>query len=221
DLDVDLGRTTTIRADGLTLGNASWSKQDRMASADRLELQVRPFALLRGDIVIPEIRLARPDVRLETGPGGSGNWDFGMEAGDGAPPRLQRVWIDDGHLQFIDAANKTDIGVDVASRASKKSSVAPPVELKGGGKWAGNRFALEGVAESPLELQQTDKPYRINLRATAGATRAHARGTLVNPFRFRSFDLRMALSGQDLEDLYPLLGIPLPPTPPYALDGRF
>ncbi|GAA3933387.1 AsmA family protein [Luteimonas lutimaris] len=221
DLDVDLGRVTTIRAGGLTLGNAEWSKQARMASADRLELQIRPFALLRGDIVVPQIRLDKPDVRLETGPEGGGNWDFGMAPGDGDPPRLQRIWIEDGHLQFVDAANGTDINVDVASRKPRKAGHAPPVEVEGGGKWSGNRFTLEGVAESPLELQQTDTPYRINLRAAAGATRAHARGTLVNPFRLRDFDLRMALSGKNLEDLYPLLGISLPPTPPYALDGRF
>ena len=220
DLDVDLGRTTTISADRLRLGNADWSKQARMASADRLELQIRPFALLRGAVVIPEIRLANPDVRLETGPEGAGNWDFGMDD-SGEPPRLQRIWIDDGHLRFVDAANKTDIKVDVASREAKKAGGAPPVALEGGGQWAGNRFTLEGSAESPLELQQTDKPYRIDLHAAAGATKAHARGTLVNPFQFRSFDLRMALSGKNLEDLYPLLGISLPPTPPYALDGRF
>lgn len=221
DLDVDLGRTTTIRAHALRLGNADWSKQATMASADRLELRIRPFALLRGDVVIPEIRLTRPDVRLETGPAGGGNWDFDMAPGDGEPARLRKVWIDDGHLRFVDAGNRTDIQLDVASRAAKTRGDAPPVEVEGGGKWAGNRFTLEGVAESPLELQNTDKPYRIDLRAAAGATRAHARGTLVNPFRFRNFDLRMALSGKNLEDLYPLLGISLPPTPPYALDGRF
>ena len=221
DLDVDLGRTTTIRAHALRLGNADWSKQATMASADRLELRIRPFALLRGDVVIPEIRLTRPDVRLETGPAGGGNWDFDMAPGDGEPARLRKVWIDDGHLRFVDAGNRTDIRLDVASRAAKTRGDAPPVEVEGGGKWAGNRFTLEGVAESPLELQNTDKPYRIDLRAAAGATRAHARGTLVNPFRFRNFDLRMALSGKNLEDLYPLLGISLPPTPPYALDGRF
>src|SRR5690606_12906801 len=222
DLDVDLGRTTTIRAGALRLGNPDWSKQATMASADRLELRIRPFALLRGDVVIPGIRLAKPDVRLETGPAGGGNWDFGLDdSGDGEPPRLQQVWIDDGHLQFVDAGNKTDIQVDIASRKPDEPGGAPPVALEGGGKWAGNPFTLEGVAESPLELQQADEPYRIDLRAAAGATRAHARGTLVNPFRFRSFDLRMALSGKNLEDLYPLLGISLPPTPPYALDGRF
>src|SRR3546814_3221079 len=123
------------------------------------------------------------------------------ESESGERPRLQRIWIDDGHLQFVDAANKTDIEVDVASHEPDKPGGGPPVALEGGGKWAGNRFTLEGTAESPLELQQTDKPYRIDLRAAAGATRAHARGTLVNPFQFRSFDLRMALSGQNLEDL--------------------
>ena len=34
------------------------------------------------------------------------------------------------------------------------------------------------------------------------------------------FDLQFALSGQDLADLYPLLGIAIPPSPPYALNGR-
>src|SRR5690606_11606144 len=35
NLDVDLGRTTTIRADALQLGNPGWSRQATMATADR------------------------------------------------------------------------------------------------------------------------------------------------------------------------------------------
>ncbi|MEO6264258.1 MAG: AsmA family protein, partial [Luteimonas sp.] len=57
--------------------------------------------------------------------------------------------------------------------------------------------------------------------AQAGATRAHARGTLLDPLRLRDFDLKLALSGNNLEDLYPLLGLAIPPSPPYSLDGRF
>ncbi|HVI58214.1 MAG TPA: AsmA family protein [Luteimonas sp.] len=222
DLDVDLGRITTIRADALRFGNAPWSKQPTMASADRLELRIEPLALLfRREVRIPEIRLARPDVRLETGPKGAGNWVFGTPSEGGEPMRLQRIWVDDGHLVYRDAPKKTDIDVRLASRAPKRPQDAPPIGIEGGGHWAGNRFTLEGVAESPLELRETDRPYRIDLHAAAGATRARARGTLVDPFRLRDFDLRMALSGKNLEDLYPLLGIALPPTPPYALDGRF
>src|SRR3546814_15371253 len=65
-----------------------------------------------------------------------------------------------------------------------------------------------------------DSPYRIAAHAQAGATRAHARGTLLDPLRLSDFDLKLALSGKDLDDLYPLLGLALPPSPPYQLDGR-
>ena len=53
------------------------------------------------------------------------------------------------------------------------------------------------------------------------ADAAHARGTLLDPFRLRNFDPRLRLAGQDMEDLFPLIGIATPPTPPYRLDGRF
>jgi uncharacterized protein involved in outer membrane biogenesis len=219
DLDVDLGRITTIRADALRFGNAAWSKEPTMAAADRVELRIAPLAMLfKGDRSIQELRLSKPVLRLETGPGG-GNWNFGEPGGE--PMASRRLWIDDGRMRFIDAPGRTDIEIKVASQTPERDDAAPPVAIDGGGRWSGNRFTLQGSAESPLELQNTDKPYRVDLRAAAGATRARARGTLVDPFRMRDFDLRMTLSGRNLEDLYPLLGIATPPTPPYALDGRF
>jgi AsmA family protein len=221
DLDVDLGRVTTVRADALRLGNATWSKEPTMAALDRFELRIETLPLIfRHEVRIPEIRLTRPRVRLETGgPKGEGNWVFGGTAGGGIP-KLRRVWIDDGHLHFLDARDRTDINIKVASAQPRRVDAAPPIDIDGGGKWSNNRFTLIGRAESPLELQSTEKPYHINLRASAGATRAHARGNLVNPFQLEGFDLQFALSGKNLEDLYPLVGIALPPTPPYTFDGR-
>lgn len=219
NLDVDLGRVTTIRADALRFGNAEWSKEPTMAATDRLVLKIEPFALLKGDVRIPELRLSKPDVLLETGPG-AGNWVFG-EPSDDDPPTFGTIWIDDGRMRFIDAPGRTDLDFKVGSREPEAGDAAPSIAIDGGGRWSGNRFTLEGTAASPLELSNADKPYRINLRAAAGATRARARGTLVDPFRLRDFDLALALSGQNLEDLFPLLGVALPPSPPYALDGRF
>ena len=222
NLDVDLGRTTVVRADGVRFGNAGWSKAPEMASARRIEAGIRVWPLLRRDVIVPDIRLSKPELRLEKGPKGAGNWDFLPK--DQAPSkwdmRFQRLWIKDGRLQFLDPAAKTDIDVDVDSLAQDKAGAAPPIAVKGDGHWKGNRFTLRGRAESPLDLRDTDSPYRIDAHAQAGATRAHARGTLLDPLRLRDFDLALALSGKNLEDLYPLLGLALPPTPPYALDGR-
>lgn len=221
DLDVDLDwKTPTVRADAVRFGNAAWSKEPTMASADRIEFEIewRPL-VLRREVRVPGLRLSRPQLHLEMGPGRVGNWKFG-EPGE-SPAEFLSLWIDDGQLRFLDGAQKTDITVDVSSERAHDDAAAPPVLVVGSGRWQGNAFKLDGRAESPLELRNTSRPYRIDVRASAGATHGHARGTLLDPLRLRDFDLRLALSGKDLADLYPLFGIATPTTPPYRLDGRF
>lgn len=218
NLDVDLHWTTpTIRADAVRFGNAAWSKQPLMASADRVEFKLRIWPLLRRQVRVPDLRLTRPVLHLEMGPQRVGNWKFG----EGGETRTQfsRLWIGDGKLTFVDAAQKTDVAAGVTSRASPGVG-GSSVSIEGGGHWKGNSFRMHGNAESPLALQDRERPYRIDVNASAGATKAHARGTLVDPVLLRDFDLQLALSGQDLADLYPLLGIVTPNTPPYRLDGR-
>lgn len=221
DLDVDLGRVTTVRADALTFGNAAWSKVPVMAAADRAELSVAVFPLIfQRETRIPRIHLTRPQLRLETGPEGTGNWVFGDRSGE-RRTLYRDLRIDDGRLLFLDPARRTDLDIRLSTLRQATPDQPSAVELEGKGRWAGNALSLQGQVGSPLALRDTDRPYRIDLRATAGPTRAHARGTLTDPFRLRDFDLQLRLAGEDMEDLFPLIGIATPPTPPYRLDGRF
>lgn len=218
NLDVDLDwRAPTIRADALRFGNAPWSKQPVMAAADHVEFTIRLWPLLRRQVRIPDLRLTRPLLSLEMGPQRTGNWKFGRAGG--APPQFSRLWIDRGRVSFTDVANRTDMYADIASRPDEGNRT-PPVRIDGGGLWKGSRFSVNGSAESPLALRDRERPYRIDVHARAGSTRAHARGALVDPVLLRDFDLQLALSGQDMADLYPLLGIVTPNTPPYRLDGK-
>ena len=221
NLDVDLGRTTTVRGDAIRFANASWATQPQMATADRVELDIRVWPLLRGSVQIPEIRLSRPDVLLQTAPrkGDPGNWNF-LSSGGGNPPQLQRLRISDGRLQFLDEIGRTRIDLDVRSGNPKQADAAPPLLIQGKGRWRGAAFTLKGGTESPLQLSNSEHPFRIHLDARAGPTHAIASGSLTNPFQFQVFDLQFQLSGQDLEDLYPLIGIAIPSSPPYRLDGQ-
>lgn len=220
DLDVDLGRVTTIRGDALSFGNAAWSKTPAMAVADRAEVSVEVWPLIFSrETRLTSIRLTKPRLRLEFGPDRTGNWVFGDRTGE-SRIRYDGLWIEDGRLVFVDPQRRTDVDIQMDSVAGADPTSAP-VDVKGKGRWAGNAFTVGGRVESPLALRDTEKPYRIDLRAAAGPTRAHARGTVLDPFRLRDFDLRLILAGQDLEDLFPLIGIATPPTPPYRLDGRF
>ncbi len=221
DLDVDLGWTPVIRAGDVHFGNAEWARQPEMARAEQLELSIDLPRLLRGEVRIPHLRLTQPHLDLEANPEGGGNWQLRGRSDGDSGIAFRRIWISGGELGFLDTANKTDIKVAVASAAGAKAGDAAPVNVEGGGLWKGNEFTLRGTAESPLELTDTDAPYRIDAHAQAGATKAHARGTLLDPLRMRDFDLQLTLAGKNLDDLYPLIGVALPPTPPYTLDGRF
>ena len=219
NLDVDLGSTATISAGGLRFANAAWAREKQMANVGELEFDLKLWPLLRGDIQIPRIRLTQPVLHLQRNDKGLGNWVFGKDEG-GDLPEFRNVHIAKGQLSFFDPAQKTDIKVALASKAKGKDDAEAPIAVDGGGRWNGNRFTIAGTAESPLELRDADRPYRIDLNATAGSTRARARGTLLDPLRFRDFDLKLALSGKNLADLYPLIGVATPDTPPFALDGR-
>jgi uncharacterized protein involved in outer membrane biogenesis len=218
DLDVHLGRTTVVRADGVVFGNAPWSKVPEMARADRLEFGVHIWPLLlHRDIQIPDIRLTRPRLLLETGPNHVGNWV--LPSSGGKAPEFNQVRIDQGHLQFIDAVNRSGLDVDINSR-KVSGSATPTIDVIGKGLWKGSPFNMQGVAESPLALRDTDRPYRIDMSLAAGATRAHARGRLLDPLGLRDFDLQLAIDGKNMADLFPLIGVATPPTPAYQLDGH-
>ncbi|MEO5962217.1 MAG: AsmA family protein [Thermomonas sp.] len=218
NLDVDLGRTLTITADGLRFANAKWAREAEMATTERLEFDLRAWPLLRGQFLVPRISLQKPVLHFQRDTKSGGNWNFGTAGGD--LPEFRNVRLSDGQLTYFAPADKTDIKLDVDSKARGAKDAEPPIHIGGGGLWHANKFTLAGTAESPLELQDSERPYRVDLKASAGATKAHARGTLLDPLRFRDMDLKLALSGSNLADLYPLIGVATPDTPPYALDGR-
>lgn len=55
---------------------------------------------------------------------------------------------------------------------------------------------------------------------TIGGTKAAVAGTTTDPVGLGALDLRLKLSGRSMAQLYPLTGVTLPDTPPYATDGH-
>ncbi|MGE5152352.1 MAG: AsmA family protein, partial [Rhodospirillaceae bacterium] len=55
---------------------------------------------------------------------------------------------------------------------------------------------------------------------TFGGTRLTAKGQVQDPFQWADPDVDLTLSGPNLDQIYPLLGIPGPPTAPYRISGK-
>lgn len=220
DLDVDLSARPLIRMDGLTFANAPASSEPTMATAKRLAFRVDLWKLVKGDVVLPEVTLTDPTLLLEVDKAGKGNWIFREDAPPTEWPLIRQLLVDHGQLHYRNPARRTDVLVDVRSGERSTDSRRAPLLIDGGGKYGGNNFKVAGRIQSPLVLEDATKPYYIDLKATAGATTATAKGSLQGAFQMTGFDLDFSLAGSDMSQLYPLLGIAVPPTPPYRLRGR-
>ncbi|WP_299375039.1 AsmA family protein [uncultured Tateyamaria sp.] len=65
-----------VSADGLEVGNADWSDQGPMLTAENAAIGVDAMALLSGEIRITNIAATRPTIRLESRADGRASWVF-------------------------------------------------------------------------------------------------------------------------------------------------
>jgi uncharacterized protein involved in outer membrane biogenesis len=225
DLHVDLWKQFSwkpfswepnVTAEFVTLGNAPWASDPVMARARQIGVRLDLGSLLKAPVTLPEVTLVEPKVQLERKADGAANWIF--RSSDEPPPRVDRLMIEDGVVHFQNGDTGTDVTVNVATNKSSDSE-ATPVEFKGSGHLRNNPFTIEGSAASLLALEDQAKPYRVNVSARAGDTKASFDGTVI-PQRVESVDGLLTVQGRDLSQLYPIIPVPFPWTPQYRLSGQ-
>ena len=69
-------------------------------------------------------------------------------------------------------------------------------------------------------LKHVDRPFPLHADLRIGDTHIAFVGTLVDPTDLDALDLRLWLSGKNLSDLYNILKVTLPNSPPYATEGH-
>jgi uncharacterized protein involved in outer membrane biogenesis len=223
-LDVDL-MPLRVHAGKLYLGNASWSGEPAMARIERLDMRVRFWPLLAGRVVLPEVSLVQPRLRLERNAAGSGNWVFAntrdcVAAKCASSVHVGQLRASHGTLQFREPTLRTAVDLQFDSVPPARGEAFAPLVLRGQGTYRKAPFELAGQVDSPLALQGKAQPYRLDLTARAGQTRARLYGALAEPLQTQDVAVNFELRGADLADLYDLAGIVLPVTPPYELKGR-
>ena len=82
-------------------------------------------------------------------------------------------------------------------------------------------YGLPATANGTFRSQRTDHPdVSMDVTLRVGDTRATAKGIVRDPADARSMDMQLTLAGASLAELYKIVGVPLPPTPPYRIAGR-
>ena len=214
DLRGEFSLKPQLIADDVSLANTSWGSDPTMARIQRIAVRVDVLSLFGSAVSLPELTLVRPVLLLERNSEGDPNWDFGDSS---AIPDIGHLSIDAGVVRYLDPVPGSDISVDVASEASESGEL--PVRFRGVGKLRKNDFTIDGRAATLLALEQPDRPFQLEFQAKAGTTTARFNGTFV-PARIDNVDGTLSLQGRDLSQLYPIIPVPFPWTPPYRLNGN-
>jgi uncharacterized protein involved in outer membrane biogenesis len=88
------------------------------------------------------------------------------------------------------------------------------------GSYQGAPLEGSGRTGAVLALQRSDQPFPVQARLRIGDTHIALVGTLTDPLQLGALDLRLWFAGSSMAKLYPIIGVTLPDTPPYATRGR-
>ena len=218
-LDVNLGlRQATVKFDGIEFANPPWARDPYLVKADRAEFDIRIWPLLASKVNIPRLALFSPTVGLQMEQDGRRTWALGKDTSDsGTVPSVGLVQIDSGAVDFLAKHLGVDLHADLSYDTSRGEM---PLSYRIKGRYKGQPLTANGRTGNVLQINAAGAPpFPMEINAAAGQTQLKAAGTVAELSGLDGIDAKFELKGQTLGALFPLLGIALPQTSPYALSG--
>jgi uncharacterized protein involved in outer membrane biogenesis len=225
NLRVKLGWKPVLIAEGVQIANPDGSP--RFADIARLTVVADAVASLRaGAAVLPDIVVDQPVVEGVQDAAGHANWDFPALAAppaDGAapgkPPLIGQLRITEGRVHIASAKMRADMNFDISTKDAADTQ-PEQILVAAKGTYAGQPITGGLAGGALLSLRDASKPYPIDMHIENGATKVAVTGTVQNPLDFAGANIKLDLRGSDMQQLLPLTGIPIPPTPPYGFAGQ-
>lgn len=213
--------TPEISVENVTVGNPSrFSSRGAFAEIEHAEAALRLFPLLVGRFDVVRLDLRGADLSLYRNAEGDSNWSSQSRSGGGLAdlPAIRAFSLRDGHLRYQDEQRKMLLDAVFTTEESADPERPGRFELNGEGELNNRSFSVT-FAGAPLLNVRRNRPYEFVADIRMGGTQLKADGAIRRPFNFNLFDAEVEASGPDLADLYYLIGITLPNTPPYRLRG--
>lgn len=224
DLEGSVSLQPWVSARDIRFANANWASEPDMVRVEHLEMRLDLRALARGRLVITELRLQGAEVHLEADGEGRVNWDLErIDRPDEPPwiPRIEELVVDESRLTYQDHPREIEMDAGLSSvGAISPDEGELPVSLVGEGRIQDRPFTLSMRGGSLLGLRDADEPFPFDLEAQVGDTELAMAGALLEFPYHEHIDAALHIEGPNAALLVPILQIPLPATPPYALSGR-
>ncbi|OOZ35881.1 AsmA family protein [Solemya velesiana gill symbiont] len=199
-----------ITADDVLLSNAAWGTRKAMLSARRLAIQLELSSLLVGEIRILELSFTEPDLFLERGQDGQGNWVFNAstedpeaaEQGEGMSDLLMinSLWIENGQIAYLDSRTGERNAWRMDLLDVQADAIDEPVSLLWRGDIAGRGVEVSGQVATYRTLL-TGEPVKVDLHAKSEAADMDLQGVVDLFAGMEGFELDLDLSADELSAL--------------------
>jgi AsmA protein len=220
DIEIDLAwPLPRIRSGAVSFSNPSWATEKQMVSAAAATVSIDLPQLLQRNLVFPEVRLQRPAIFLEQSNDGRKNWLLDRQQQDeSARIRIDRLMLDLGTLGYDDVTRKTHIRATLSTANTQPGKAE--LAFTAQGKYKNLPFKAQGHGGPVLGLRDEMTPYPLSAELTVGRTVVKATGSITSLLKFTAMDMQLDLRGDNLAQLYPLLGIAFPATRAYVTHGH-
>lgn len=237
DLDIQWHWTyTSVHVEKLRLANAPAYPDTDMARIETLDFTFKPLKLLIGKLEFGDILVVKPHLILERKSLDESNWQFpALSSANVATetvepdnrhefPLIRTLELREGKFIFRDHPKKLmlDLALDtvIGQGGNQSDNAKRNFTVSGTGSIQNNNFELQASGASLEMLRDSTKDYPLTLKIVMGMTQVNIDGKFRDPIKLTGVDTSLRISGDNMADLFYLTAIPLPPTPPYNLEGH-
>ncbi len=231
---------TSVHAEGIRLSNAAGYKEPDMVAIESLDLTFKPLKLLVGKLEFGDISILKPIIILERKSADDANWNLPIFSAANAVgetvtpddrhefPLIKTLELKEGRLVFRDALKNLQLdlkldsvsGVGGDAQGDNATDKKRGFTISGDGTLQDKPFTLDASGGSLETLRDSNVDFPLQLKLVMGETVINVKGTFNDPIKFSGANASLKITGDSLANIFYLTAIPLPPTPPYSLEGQ-
>ncbi len=222
-MSLERSREPRLVVEDVSIANPAWASRPQLATIKRLDIRIELQPLFDGDLRIIRLAIDGADVLLERGPQQQANWVFDgatdqpveEDRGPGVAPRLDSLEIENSVLAYRQASGEVASLALERLQASRTLTEASRIEARG--TYRDEPFELDFSGAPILNSLEQNVPWPVMLKLRSAYLTASVNGTVAQPASFKGVALDIAIEGQRLEKLEPLVQTPLPVIGSYRL----
>jgi uncharacterized protein involved in outer membrane biogenesis len=210
-----------ISANDVYVANPEWtSTGPKLASAGSIVVAIHPLPLLHKEVVITDLAVDKITLAAQRRADGSNTWTFKDNGPSEWDVDIQRLTLGDGDLRYLDDGIKLDLRAKASGINEGAAAQKYGIKFDLSGSYRSAPVTGGGKVGKVLALTDEHTQFPVQANASLGKNKIAVEGMLTDPRSPAGLDLKLSLGGASMADLYPLTGVLLPETPPYATTGR-